>query len=91
MEAPKQVFVYGKWVDDVHVVDYDAISMLNVSATQELARQVETLQKRVTELETENARLKTITSDVKQLQSQMIQLESWLTRQKPTIKQTNLQ
>lgn len=31
-----EVFVYGREVDDFHVVDYDAISMLNVSATQQL-------------------------------------------------------
>lgn len=35
-----QVFVYGREVDDFLSVDYDAIAMLNVSATQELARQL---------------------------------------------------
>jgi hypothetical protein len=38
-----QVFVYGREVKDLRAVDYDAITMLNVSATQELARQVEAL------------------------------------------------
>ena len=33
-----QVFVYGREVKDFRVVDYDAIAMLNVSATQELSR-----------------------------------------------------
>lgn len=37
------VFVYGRQVHDFHTVDYDAISMLNVSATQELAKRMETL------------------------------------------------
>lgn len=37
----KQVFVYGREVKDFRVVDYEAIAMLNVSATQELARKVE--------------------------------------------------
>jgi hypothetical protein len=36
-----KVFVYGREVNDFHSVDYDAISMLNVSATQELHRQLE--------------------------------------------------
>jgi hypothetical protein len=59
--APKSVFVYGKYVTDFRAVDYEAIAMLNVSATQELARQVEALKasearnaelaKRVAELE----------------------------------------
>jgi hypothetical protein len=34
------VFVYGRQVNDFRSVDYEAISMLNVSATQELARQL---------------------------------------------------
>jgi len=33
-----QIFVYGREVKDFRVVDYEAISMLNVSATQELHR-----------------------------------------------------
>jgi hypothetical protein len=45
--APKdeKIFVYGKAVRDFHAVDYDQIFTLNVSATQELARQVEQLKK----------------------------------------------
>lgn len=37
----KEVFVYGREVKDVRAVDYEAIAMLNVSATQELARKLE--------------------------------------------------
>ena len=37
----EKLFVYGREVDDFRFVDYDAISMLNVSATQELHRQLE--------------------------------------------------
>lgn len=44
-EAPaNQLFVYGKYVDDFRSVDYDAIAMLNVSATQELARRLAALE-----------------------------------------------
>ncbi|MFN7976674.1 MAG: tail fiber domain-containing protein [Vicinamibacterales bacterium] len=39
--ASPEVFVYGREVQDFRVVDYEAISMLNVSATQELARRLE--------------------------------------------------
>lgn len=45
------VFVYGKHVDDLLTVDYDALSMLNISATQELY-------KRIVDLEEENRSLK---------------------------------
>ena len=42
-----KVFVYGKQVDDFHVVDYDAVSMLNVSATQELYKLILKQQKTI--------------------------------------------
>ncbi|MBI1226517.1 MAG: hypothetical protein GC192_14885 [Bacteroidetes bacterium] len=42
---PSQLYIYGKQVDDFHVVDYNAIAMLNVSATQEQQRLIEDLQK----------------------------------------------
>jgi hypothetical protein len=35
-----ELFVYGRQVDDLLALDYEAIAMLNVSATQELARQL---------------------------------------------------
>jgi hypothetical protein len=35
------VFVYGREVDDLRSVDYDAIAMLNVSATQQIAKELE--------------------------------------------------
>ncbi|MEM6348956.1 MAG: hypothetical protein AAF927_34035, partial [Bacteroidota bacterium] len=54
------VFVYGREVDDFHTVDYEAISMLNVSATQEqqkligaLQALLEEQQKRIEKLEAE--------------------------------------
>ncbi len=37
----RRVFVYGREVNDFRSVDYDALSMLHVSATQELARRLE--------------------------------------------------
>lgn len=46
-----KVFVYGREVSDFRVVDYEALSTLNISATQELAR-------KVAALEAENAALK---------------------------------
>ncbi|NEO71551.1 LamG-like jellyroll fold domain-containing protein [Moorena sp. SIO3H5] len=39
----EEVFIYGREVDDFHTVDYEAISMLNVSATQELYKRIEGL------------------------------------------------
>ena len=47
---PEKVFVYGKEVNDFRTVDYDKIHNLNVSATQELARQLEQLRAENAEL-----------------------------------------
>jgi hypothetical protein len=40
-KADGNVFVYGREVNDFRSVDYEAISMLNVSATQELSKKLE--------------------------------------------------
>lgn len=50
-----QVFVYGREVNDFLTVDYDAISMLNVSATQQLKKE---LDQEVKALRVENAELR---------------------------------
>ena len=42
-QQPFKVLVYGRHVKDMRTVDYDAIAMLNVSATQALAEQMEML------------------------------------------------
>ncbi len=44
------VFVYGKEVHDFHAVDYEAIAMLNVSATQALLKRIEMLEAKNTTL-----------------------------------------
>jgi K+/H+ antiporter YhaU regulatory subunit KhtT len=55
-----KVFVYGKQCMDLKAVDYDAISMLNVSATQELAKKVETLEQQNSELQDQAKRLSAV-------------------------------
>jgi hypothetical protein len=64
----EQVFVYGRQVNDFRAVDYDALSMLNISATQELAKEV-------TALKTENAELKKIAGELKELKALVAALE----------------
>lgn len=53
----EQVFVVGREVNDFRNVDYEAITMLNVSATQELARKVESLEARLSLAQTEKESL----------------------------------
>ena len=45
------IFVYGREVDDFHVVDYDALSILHISATQELYKIIKKLQENIANLE----------------------------------------
>ena len=56
--AQEKVFIYGKRVDDFLILDYDAITALNVSATQEMAKRIEAQQTRIEKLESENEALK---------------------------------
>lgn len=51
------VFAYGLEQADVRAVDYEALSMLHVSATQELARQVAALTQQNAALHTRAAAL----------------------------------
>jgi hypothetical protein len=51
--------VYGREVNDFHAVDYESLSMLNVSATQELYKLILSQQQIVESLETEVAEIRT--------------------------------
>jgi hypothetical protein len=53
-----KLFVFGPEVKDLRTVDYEALAMLNVSATQELAKQVAALQATNAQLTAANASLK---------------------------------
>ena len=74
--APDWVFAYGKKVDDFRKVDYDRIHTLNVSATQELIRRVEQLEKENAALRQENGGLR---SDLNGIESRLLKLENLAT------------
>ena len=72
-----QVFVYGREVNDFRTVDYEALAMLNVSATQELARQVEALRKseaRIAELEQKTSQMGALERKVAELEKLLSQV-----------------
>jgi hypothetical protein len=70
-----EVFVYGKQCMDLRSVDYDAIAMLNVSATQELAKKVEALEAENARLKAESARLTALEAQNTKLAAEMEALE----------------
>jgi hypothetical protein len=80
---PEKLLVYGREVKDFRSINYQEISNLNISATQELAR-------RVAQLEAENAALRNLNqglqkqneglrSDVNTLGSRLSKLENLIT------------
>ena len=66
-ETLDHVFVYGREVNDFRTVDYDAIAMLNVSATQELANRLDKLEARASQV----AALEREVGDLKKLVTQL--------------------
>jgi hypothetical protein len=55
--ATDKIFVFGREVKDFRTVDYEAIAMLNVSATQELAKKLETKDAEIAALKAANLAL----------------------------------
>ena len=73
-KAEGDVFVYGREVKDFRTVDYDAIAMLNVSATQQLARELKTVQE-------ENAALRReLVAKDETMEARLIALEQRLSK-----------
>lgn len=61
-----QVFVYGKEVNDFRVVDYDALAMLNISATQEIYKLLKASNEKTQVLEEKVARLEQGNSELQE-------------------------
>jgi uncharacterized small protein (DUF1192 family) len=77
------VFVYGTEQRDVRAVDYEAIAMLNVSATQELSKrlnakdaEIAALKAEVSNLKAANAKLGSISAEMDELKQAVAALRS---------------
>lgn len=68
-----KVFVFGREVKDFHTVDYEALSTLNISATQELIKIINQQEAQIRGLKAENAninkRLSQTEADVNQIKN----------------------
>ena len=53
------VFLYGKEVDDLHILDKNKLFALNFSATQEIDRIQQAAEAKITALQNDNEELKT--------------------------------
>ncbi len=74
-----KVFVFGRQVDDFRNVDYEALTTLNISATQELAKRLEKVEARETHLAELEQQAKELAS-MKQELAEMKQLVALLAR-----------
>lgn len=72
----QQVFVYGREVSDFRSVDYEALSMLNVSATQALLKRLNEVEKKIVDLEIQQTRIKDFEARLSALENPQIQLSS---------------
>ena len=68
------VFLYGTQVNDFHIVDYNALKMLNISATQALVKDNEALQQQQTELEQKLEQLKVQAAKINELEARFLKL-----------------
>ncbi|MEM6264360.1 MAG: tail fiber domain-containing protein [Bacteroidota bacterium] len=73
VEENKGVFIYGREVNDFHTVDYEAISMLNVSATQAQQNKIEALEAEISsqksEIDAQQAEINVLTQQLQAFQS----------------------
>ncbi|RAK63226.1 tail fiber domain-containing protein [Hymenobacter edaphi] len=74
--AGQQVFVFGLEHPDVRTVDYEALAMLNVSATQELARQLAELQQHNARLQQQVATLQATAGTAQAQTTQQLQTQA---------------
>ncbi len=70
------VFIYGTQVNDFHTVDYDALSMLNVSATQALTKRNKTLQQKQNRTNSELESLEIRASKIDVLEAILLEMKA---------------
>ncbi len=76
-----KIFVFGRQVNDFHVVDYEALSTLNISATQELLKRIESLEAENQTLKIQNKEMKEVKAEVTDLKKQMQDIQILLNQQ----------
>jgi hypothetical protein len=65
--ADGSIFIYGKEVNDFHAVDYEALSTLNISATQALLKKIEHLEAKNKKQEAELNNLSSRMSNIEEM------------------------
>ncbi len=71
LESDVKMFIYGKRVDDYRSVDYDGVSTLNISATQELSKVIATQEAELIDLNRAYLKQKVVLDDHLQKKQQI--------------------
>lgn len=71
IDSHTTVFVYGQEVDDFRVVDYEALATLNISATQQIYKELKALQAEVQTLKKDRDNLQSALGDIEALKADM--------------------
>jgi len=74
-EKTERIFVYGKFVNDFHTVNYDYLFTTGLSAMQEMIRQQDLQEKQIQQLKAENGEIK---SSNKEIEHRLAEIESLL-------------
>jgi trimeric autotransporter adhesin len=74
----ERIFFYGKEVNDFHTVDYEALTTLNISATQALLDEVQ-------QLKTQNVALKSQVESLNQLKAEVQQIKAMIQADKVSV------
>jgi hypothetical protein len=65
----ERIFFFGKEVNDFHTVDYEALTTLNISATQALLNEIELLKKQNKALEVKVSQVNELKAEVQQIKA----------------------
>ena len=72
----EQVFVYGRQVSDFRSVDYEALSTLNISATQELLKRIQVLEQENTSLKAEVGNLANLRAEMDAIKAMLLERQN---------------
>lgn len=88
-DKTEEVFVFGRQVNDFHTVDYEALTTLNISATQELFNEIQKLRLENEILKSEISVIDEIKQDFEAEKKEMLMLKNDLLQLKNKLESTD--
>ena len=85
LSGEQEVFVYGREVNDFRMVDYEALTTLNISATQALLKRIENLENQLNDItvqKSENKELKSRLENLEKAVNSLMQISADATQKR---------